>query len=190
MRLPPASYDFSALYLPGTYPNTPRELFMDVFYPKGLVYSDGTGVFNIDYEILFEDLATQYKGIEIRDSRDDGLPDSNLYLNKHLYTNHESSRLDYLVNYELSEEKLERNLNYAPFFLTFWEGQPMIGYVWKENNKPVFAVGYLDENEWVYRPSIPRGILQQNEGKGWYSDRFILFPLRSNYGVLNYPKGI
>ena len=116
--------------------------------------------------------------------------DSNLYLNKHLYTNHESSRLDYLVNYELSEEELERNLEYAPFFLTFWEGQPMIGYVWEENNKPVFAVGYLDENEWVYRPSIPRGILQQNEGKGWYSDRFILFPMRSNYGVLNYPEGI
>ena len=181
MRLPPASYDFSTLYLPGTYPNTPRELFTDVFYPNENPFP--RSYLDDDfYKTLFEDLATRYKGIEIRDSRDsrdDGLPDSDLYLNKHLYRGH-------LVG----AEELERNLEYAPFFLTFWEGQPMIGYVWEKDYKPVFAVGYLDENKWVYRPSIPQSGLKQNDGKGWYSDRFILFPMRSNYGVLNYPEGI
>ena len=111
MRLPPASYDFSTLYLPGTYPNTPRELFTDVFYPNENPFP--RSYLDDDfYKTLFEDLATRYKGIEIRDSRDsrdDGLPDSDLYLNKHLYRGH-------LVG----AEELERNLEYAPFFLTFW----------------------------------------------------------------------
>tara|TARA_A100001391_G_scaffold192753_1_gene167268 strand:- start:79 stop:642 length:564 start_codon:yes stop_codon:yes gene_type:complete len=185
LQLPPASYDFSALYLPGTYPNTPRELFKDVFYPNEnpfpLSYLDG-----YFFATLFEDVATRYKGTYI--DSDPTLsrtqqPFLKFYLNTHLY--------GVVDEVEAREAKgLERNLKYAPFFLAYWEGQPMIGYVWEEDNKPVFAVGYLDENEWVYRPSSPRGSLQQNEGKGWYSDQFILFPMRSNYSVLNYPEGI
>lgn len=178
MRLPPASYDFSALYLPGTYPNTPRELFTDVFYSKENPFP--RSYLDDDfYKTLFEDLVTRHKGIEIGDIGDDDFPDSNLYLNKHLYRGH-------LVG----SEELERNLEYAPFFLTFWDGQPMIGYVWEKDYKPVFTVGYLDENEWVHRPSSPMSGLQQNEGKGWYSDQFILFPMLAPYSVLNYPEGI
>ena len=178
MQLPPASYDFSTLYLPGTYPNTPRELFKDVFYPNENPFP--RRYLDDDfYKTLFEDLATRHKGIEIRDNRDDGLPDSNLYINTHLYQNS-----------KYREQQLERRLEYAPFFLTFWEGQPMIGYVWERNGRSVFTVGYLDENEWVHRPSQPKRSSVMNDGQGWYSDRFILFPMRSNYGVLNYPKGI
>ena len=184
MQLPPASYDFSALYLPGTYPNTPRDLFMDVFYPNENPFP--RRFLDEDFfKTLFEDLATRYKGIEIRDSRDDmdreliGITESNLYINTHLYRGR-----------RVGTKELERNLEYAPFFLTFWEGQPMIGYVWEKNGDSVFMVGYLDENEWVHRPSQPKRSSRQNDGRGWYSDQFILFPMRSNYGVLNYPRGI
>jgi len=190
LQLPPASYDFSTLYLPGTYPNTPRELFKDVFYPNENPFP--RRYLDDDfYKTLFEDLATRYKGIEIRDSRDDMdreldefgdlKMDSNLYLNTHLYQGFFVESLLFA---------LERNLKYAPFFLTVWQGQPMIGYVWEKDGEPVFTVGYLDENEWIHRPSQPMWSARQNEGKGWYSDQFILFPMLSNYGVLNYPEGI
>ena len=72
----------------------------------------------------FEDVATRYKGIYINHPTPHQFLshyDSNRYLNKHLYRGH-------LVG----SEGLERNLEYAPFFLTFWEGRPMIGYVWGE----------------------------------------------------------
>mgnify|MGYP005993186123 CR=1 FL=1 len=188
MQLPPASYDFSTLYLPGTYPNTPRELFTDVFYPNENPFP--RSYLDDDfYKTLFEDLADKYKGTYINpdptSSDDDGidsfmfgLNDSNLYINTHLYQNS-----------KYREQPLERNLEYAPFFLTFWEGQPMIGYVWEKDDKSVFTVGYLDENTWVHRPSRPMRS-SQNDGRGWYSDQFLLFPMRSNYGVLNYPEGI
>ena len=182
MQLPPASYDFSSLYLPGTYPNTPRELFTDVFYsnenpfPRSYLDDDF-------YKTLFDDLADKYKGTYINPdptlSIEDSVLDLNLYINTHLYQNS-----------KYRAQPLERNSKYAPFFLTFWGGQPMIGYVWEKEGKPVFAVGYLDENKWVHRPSKFMSSSKQNDGKGWYSDRFILFPMRSNYGVLNYPEGI
>ena len=182
MQLPPASYDFSALYLPGTYPNTPRELFGDVFYPNENPFPR-TYLDEDFFETLFEDVATRYKGIYIHSDPAligyDRDYDSNRYLNKHLYRGH-------LVG----SEALERNLEYAPFFLTFWEGQPMIGYVWEKDYKPVFTVGYLDENTWVHRPSKPQSGLKQNDGRGWYSERFILFPMLAPYSVLNYPEGI
>ncbi len=179
MQLPPASYDFSALYLPGTYPNTPRDLFMDVFYPNENPFP--RRFLDEDFfKKLFGDLADKYKGTYIgryENTWEDF--DSKLYINTHLYQNS-----------KYREQQLERNLEYAPFFLTFWEGQPMIGYVWEENGESVFTVGYLDENEWVQRPSLLKRSSRQNDGRGWYSDQFILFPMRSNYGVLNYPKGI
>ena len=184
MQLPPASYDFSTLYLPGTYPNTPRELFKDVFYPNENPFP--RRYLDDDfYKTLFEDLATRYKGTYINPDptlSDDEISewhDSNLYINTHLYKNS-----------KYREQKLERRLEYAPFFLTFWEGQPMIGYVWNKNGESVFMVGYLDENEWVHRPSQPKRSSVMNDGRGWYSDQFILFPMRSNYSVLNYPEGI
>jgi len=181
LQLRPASYDFSALYLPGTYPNTPRDLFMDVFYPNENPFP--RRFLDEDFfRKLLGDLAARYKGKYIGRSGnmwDDRDYDTNRYLNSHLYRGQ-------LVG----AKELERNLDYAPFFLTFWEGQPMIGYVWEKNGESVFTVGYLDENEWVHRPSQPKRSSRQNDGRGWYSDQFILFPMRSNYGVLNYPKGI
>ena len=188
MQLPPASYDFSALYPPGTYPNTPRELFGDVFYPNENLQFPRRYLDEDFFETLFEDVATRYKGIYIHSDptligyeRD---YDSNRYLNKHLYRRRQSSvQGGHLVG-------LERNLEYAPFFLTFWEGRPMIGYVWEKDYKPVFTVGYLDDNQWYHRPSIPPSVLIQNDGRGWYSERFILFPMLAPYSVLNYPEGI
>ena len=177
---------------------SPRELFSMIFYPrefdKGLRYFKFLKeIDDIEwdysqlqsfFEMRFDLLASKYNGVVFGDFEGPdggfGFSDSDMFINTHLYK-------PFSLGIATSQS-LERNLDYAPFFLCYWQDRPMIGYVWENNDKQVYNVGYLDDNRWFNKR--PNDTLAQNDGQGWYSDRLILFPMYPAYSVLNYPEGI
>jgi hypothetical protein len=192
MRLPHTDFNQLNRYLSSinrTIAISPRELFSMIFHG-----GDGDEMINVrfedDYEMhrffkmQFDLLVAQYNGVVIGNYESDGgfvIEDSDMFINTHLYK-------PFSLGIDPETNMLERNLEYAPFFLSYWQDQPMIGYVWERNYKQVYKVGYLDDNRWVDKR--PKPTLEQNDGKGWYSDRLILFPMPPAYLVLNYPEGI
>ena len=205
MRLPHTDFNqlnrLLDIEIDGATAISPRELFSMIFYSgdvrrarlgtrfeeynrliklRGLTPDEIQSFFEMQFDLL----VAQYNGVVFGNYESDGgfvIQDSDMFINTHLYK-------PFSLGIDPETNLLERNLEYAPFFLSYWQDQPMIGYVWERNYKQVYKVGYLEDNRWVDKR--PKPTLEQNDGKGWYSDRLILFPMPPAYSVLNYPEGI
>ena len=172
MKFPNSSYNLTMLDFSSMKGFSPREVFKKIF--------SSTGKYSLlDYSL--REIENKYDTISVNET----------YLNRHLF---EFDDWD-------GGRDIKRNLIYAPFFLSEWQGAALFGCVVFNPRGDIYSalLGNLTTDSWVSRPHLPKPTLEQNKGEsrgslrgvlgGWFSNRLILFPTL-NHPTLNHPEGI